>query len=292
LKKAITVIAALVAVLAVTSGAFAAKQYMITSSTQIKHGAISLSDLSKHARKMLHSKQGPKGATGATGAAGPAGASGKDGAPGKNGVAGAPGKDGKDGAAGLNGAPGAPGKDGKDGAAGQNGAPGAPGKDGKDGKDGAPGFSPTAFGPYASDSPDSSFCGNTWANDEMDRSYVVYPQQDGSFLVAETFTNGTFTTVAGDSPQDSACGSANDDVAADITGKLSGYFLVKIPAGEGNFDPEATCTEKCYTKDFVKAFFGTSNYDVPVFEMHYSTLTHGQWKNASDNRGGSHGNIN
>ena len=76
MKKAITVIAALVAVLAVTSGAFAAKQYMITSSKQIRHGAISLSDLSHHARKMLHGKQG---------AAGPAG---KDGLSGTNGLPG------------------------------------------------------------------------------------------------------------------------------------------------------------------------------------------------------------
>lgn len=76
MKKAITLIAALVAVLAVTSGAFAAKQYLITSSKQIKHGAISLSDLSHHARKVLH---------GARGAAGPAG---KDGTNGTNGLPG------------------------------------------------------------------------------------------------------------------------------------------------------------------------------------------------------------
>jgi len=80
LKKAITLIAALVAVLAVTSGAFAAKQYLIVSSKQIKHGAISLSDLSLHARKVLH---------GATGAAGPSGKDGTNGLNGTNGLAGA-----------------------------------------------------------------------------------------------------------------------------------------------------------------------------------------------------------
>ena len=76
MTKTIALIAALTAVLAVTSGAFAAKQYMITSSKQIRHGAISLSDLSHHARKMLHGKQG---------AAGPAG---KDGLSGTNGLPG------------------------------------------------------------------------------------------------------------------------------------------------------------------------------------------------------------
>jgi hypothetical protein len=237
LKKGISLIAALVAVLAVTSGAFAADHYLITSSKQIKAGAVSLSDLSPSARKAL------KGHKGSTGAAGP------------------------------------------------QGQAGSPGKDGAPGKDGKPGFSPTAFGPYASDSPDSGICGNNWATDKMDRSYVVYPQDDGSFLVAETFTNGTFTTIAGNSPQDSDCGSTDDDVAGGLTGTMNGYFLVKIPAGAGNFDPEATCTEKCYTKDFVQAFFGTSGYDVPVFEMHYSSPGHGDWKNASDNRGGNEGNI-
>lgn len=265
LKKGITLIAALVGVLAVTSGAFAAKKYFITSSSQIKPGAVSLSDLSPSARKALQGQQGVQGT------AGPAGPQGLKGTAGPQGPKGNAGPQGNSGPVGPKGDPGAPGKDGKDGAA---------------------GFSPTAFGPYASDSPDSSICGNDWASDKMDRSYVVYPQEDGSFLVAETFTNGTFTTVAGDSPQDSACNSPADDVAGGITGKVNGYFLVKIPANEGNFDPEAKCTEKCYTKDFVQAFFGTSNREVPVFEMHYSTNGHGQWKNASDNRGGNNGNIN
>jgi len=97
LTKAVTLIAALVAVLAVTSGAFAAKQYMITSSKQIQKGAISLSDLSHHARTVLRGKpgatgpaghvgpQGPKGDTGATGAQGPKGDAGATGAQGPKG---------------------------------------------------------------------------------------------------------------------------------------------------------------------------------------------------------------
>ena len=88
MKKAITLIAALVAVLAVTSGAFAAKQYMITSSKQIKHGAISLSDLSRHARKMLHGHAGPigpQGSKGDQGLQGPKGNTGPQGATGPQG---------------------------------------------------------------------------------------------------------------------------------------------------------------------------------------------------------------
>ena len=244
MKKGITLIAVLVGVLSITSGAFAAHHYLITSSSQIKNGVVRISDLTPAARKALHGQKGSNGAAGPEGRAG---------------------------------------------AQGPKGDAGTPGRDGKDGK---PGFSPTAFGPYASDSPDSSICGNDWANDKMDRSYVVYPQVDGSFLVAETFTNGTFTTIAGDSPQDAACGLADDDVAGGIAGTMNGYFLVKVPAKAGNFNPEAKCAEKCYTKDFVQAFFGTSDYDVPVFEMHYSAPGHSAWKNASDNRGGNAGNIN
>jgi len=246
LKKGITLVAVLLGVLAVTSGAFAAKQYLITSSSQIKNGTLKLADLSPGARNALHGSNGAKGDIGPAGPQGPKG---------------------------------------------DTGAAGAPGRDGKDGKNGAPGFSPMAFGPYASDSPDSSICGNDWAIDKMDRSYVVYPQADGSFLVAESFTNGTFTTVAGNSPEDSSCPSTDDDVAAGIAGPMNGYFLVKIPAGQGSFDPEAKCTEKCYTKDFVQAVFGTSNYDVPAYELHYSASGHGEWTNASPNRGGDQGNI-
>jgi hypothetical protein len=79
LKKGITLVAVLVGVLAVTSGAFAAKQYLITSSKQIKDGAVKLHDLSPGARKALHGvqgergPQGPKGDTGSQGPQGPAG---------------------------------------------------------------------------------------------------------------------------------------------------------------------------------------------------------------------------
>jgi hypothetical protein len=76
LKKAITLVAVVVGVLTITSGAFAAKHYLITSSSQIKDGSIALSDLSPAARKAL---QGQTGATGATGAHGPAGAQGPKG---------------------------------------------------------------------------------------------------------------------------------------------------------------------------------------------------------------------
>ena len=44
MKKAITMIGVLAGALAITSGAFAANQYLITSSGQIKSGVIDITD--------------------------------------------------------------------------------------------------------------------------------------------------------------------------------------------------------------------------------------------------------
>ncbi len=71
--------AALVGVLAISSGASAAQHYLITSSSQIKNGTISLFDLTPNARKALkghtgaRGPQGPAGIQGAKGDRGPAG---------------------------------------------------------------------------------------------------------------------------------------------------------------------------------------------------------------------------
>lgn len=78
----------LVGVLAVTSGAFAANHYLVTSSSQIKNGTIAASDLSSAARKALKGQQGSKGDAGATGAQGPQGPKGDPGAQGPHGPAG------------------------------------------------------------------------------------------------------------------------------------------------------------------------------------------------------------
>lgn len=91
MKKGITLIAVLVGVLAITSGAFAANHYLITSSSQIKNGVISASDLSSAARKALKGQkgaQGQKGDTGATGAQGLKGETGADGPKGDKGESG------------------------------------------------------------------------------------------------------------------------------------------------------------------------------------------------------------
>ena len=98
MKKGITVLAVLVAVLAVTSGGFAAvNHYVITSSGQIKDGAVSASDLSSAARQALKGQKGNTGVAGANGAQGPAGAQGLTGARGATGSQGSKGDTGPQG---------------------------------------------------------------------------------------------------------------------------------------------------------------------------------------------------
>src|SRR3954454_13587130 len=93
LKKGITVVAVLAAVLAITSGAFAtANHYLITSSKQIKNGTVSAADLSPAARKaLLGKKAGTAGPQGLAGAQGPKGDTGASGSQGPKGDAGATG---------------------------------------------------------------------------------------------------------------------------------------------------------------------------------------------------------
>lgn len=101
MKKGIVVIAAVFGVLAITSGAFAASHhYLITSSSQIKKGAVSRSDLSKRAVEAL---QGRDGSTGATGPQGPAGDQGPKGATGPGGPQGLKGQQGPKGDTGATG---------------------------------------------------------------------------------------------------------------------------------------------------------------------------------------------
>src|SRR3954464_7816421 len=89
LKKGITLIAALAVVLAVTSGAFArASHFVVSSSSQIKNGVVSVADLSPAARTQLHGTNGTVGAQGPkgdSGAPGPLGAKGDTGAQGPQG---------------------------------------------------------------------------------------------------------------------------------------------------------------------------------------------------------------
>jgi hypothetical protein len=265
LKKGITLIGVLVAVLAVSSGAFAAAHhYLITSSSQIKDGVVSLSDLSPAARAAVQGQNGvngvsgPQGPTGATGAQGPQGHTGATGATGAAGATGAQGPAGPQGASGIN--------------------------------------SPLVFGPYNAAGTDSSICGGNWANDTYKITFAVDPLPNGTFVVNEIM-NGTFVTMAGDSPNASACGSTTDAVSAGITGALYGDYSVPVPAGS-DFNPTASidnstpCGATCTSNKFYSAFFGKSgdflNSQSYAWQFHYTTANNGSWDNTDH---GNNGNI-
>jgi hypothetical protein len=101
--NATTIVAIVALVFAMTGGAWAAKRYLITSTSQISP-------------KVLKALKGASGKVGAAGPAGPAGPAGAAGA----GAAGPPGPQGPGGPAGLEG------KEGKEGEKGPKGVPGSP----------------------------------------------------------------------------------------------------------------------------------------------------------------------
>jgi hypothetical protein len=147
------------------------------------------------------------------------------------------------------------------------------------------------YGPYASGSPDEGTCGNTWAEDTFDRLYTVKtkPNKEGKYSVMEQFKNGTFTTLAGQSP--GACDThPGGTLTGTVTGKMQGYFSLVVSGG--SYNSSATCEPACHTAEFVAAFFGAgATYEVTSYDLHYKAKKHGVWKNASADKGGNSGDI-
>jgi hypothetical protein len=162
------------------------------------------------------------------------------------------------------------------------------------------------IGPVPSSSPDSGTCGNDWAEDTFDRWFTIRPAGDRTFTVYEQFKNGSFVTNAGPSP--GACeetdGSSPGVVADGLVGTMHGYILTTVvcdPTVPVCPIPTATCAgSNCQsTNEFIATFFGplaTRNDEAYFF--HYAgydgtnqALVYHEWKNASCNRGGDHGDI-
>jgi hypothetical protein len=105
--------------------------------------------------------------------------------------------------------------------------------------------------------PDSGTCnGATWANDMLKRTYVVH-QRNGVWWLT-VIDRGTFTTVAGSSPE--ACDAANTHHGSTVTAGVKGHvlgFLTEQISG-GTFNPKATCAATCDRTAFVTAFFGSA----------------------------------
>ena len=160
------------------------------------------------------------------------------------------------------------------------------------------------YGPYPSSSPDSGTCGPDWAEDTFDRHFTVQLNPDGTYTVTEQFKNGSFVTNAGFSPggcQNSPISQGS--VPAGITGSMHGYFIIPLPTGTMQTSMDPSCVAgmpgaPCTTTGFVNSHF-TPCYPVTctvtTFFFHYSAgdqmLIEHEWKNASADRGGNHGDI-
>lgn len=154
------------------------------------------------------------------------------------------------------------------------------------------------YGPFPSSTPDSGTCGNDWADDTFDRFFRVStsPNADGTYNVEEQFKNGSFVTVAGQSP--GACETnPGGTVTAGIRGGFQGSFSIVVTGGTYNPDADCSTGPGCgTTADFVHTVFGAeASFSVTTFLFNYNSsdqgLTRRTWKNASLDRGGNKGDI-
>lgn len=161
------------------------------------------------------------------------------------------------------------------------------------------------YGPYPSGSPDSGTCGPDWATDMFDRHFTVQRNPDGTMTVIEQFKNGSFVTIAGPSPGscDTTDGSPPGTVGGGIDGSMHGYFIIPLPPGTMQTSTDPSCvagspSTPCTTAGFVNSHFDCFyllTCSVTTFFFHYSAgdqmLVEHEWKNASSDRGGNHGDI-
>jgi hypothetical protein len=157
---------------------------------------------------------------------------------------------------------------------------------------GAPHGDTVNYSYAGSSSTDSGTCGNDWANDTMTRNYKVYPEQTvgGSYRVVETFTNGKFTTIAGQSPERCEAGTSNS-LAAGKKGTFHGSFVIKVDGGSYTPGEDVSCAAGCTTAQFIAAAFGGSaTYNVSDYYFKYkvtgSAFCAKQWVNAATGNAG------
>ena len=160
------------------------------------------------------------------------------------------------------------------------------------------------YGPYSSGSPDSGTCGNDWAEDTFDRHFIVRTASDGTITVVEQFKNGSFMTYAGASPGacDETDGTPPGTLTADVTGSMHGYFIIPNVTMQTSHSPYCDAALEtnadCTTATFIDTHFLPCyqvTCTVTTFFDHYSagdqSLAVHEWKNASCDRGGNHGDI-
>ena len=162
------------------------------------------------------------------------------------------------------------------------------------------------YGPLASSSPDSGTCGPDWAQDTFNREFTVKPNPDGTYRVYEQFKDGSFVTTApatglffSPGACDTSDGSPPGLLVAGIHGTMHGYITITVTGTE---NPAATCASVLNpcdtTMGFLTEFFPGGAYNYDAYFFHYAgydgynaALAINEWKNASCNRGGNHGDI-
>ena len=162
------------------------------------------------------------------------------------------------------------------------------------------------YGPYTSSSPDSGTCGNDWATDTFDRHFTVRSNHDGTYTVVQQFKNGSFVTNAPDTQVSPGSCDFDDGAPGTVdtgtTGSMHGYFIISNVMTQTSTDPHCDASTmsnaNCTTTKFINTHF-TPCYPavctVTTFFNHYSAgdqgLVEHEWKNATDDRGGNHGDI-
>jgi len=134
--------------------------------------------------------------------------------------------------------------------------------------------------------------------------FTMFTHPSG-ITVVEQFKDGSFVTMTGPSP--GSCDPANTPgtVNGGITGTMQGYFVIPLPPGETQTSFDSHCNgvamtdAGCDTTTFINTHFSPSCYPalcrVSTFFFHYAagdqSLVINEWKNASPDRGGNHGDI-
>lgn len=147
------------------------------------------------------------------------------------------------------------------------------------------------IGPIRSHAIDTGTCGNNWAKDTFDRYYSVTQNKDGTYTLHVDVKAGTFITTAGASPASCQTEAILRNIPGGISGTMQGYLDARI--SEGTYNQNATCGQlNCQTTaGFISTFFPGARYNITDYYFFYSTDHRGEWKNASESRGGNHGDI-
>jgi len=156
------------------------------------------------------------------------------------------------------------------------------------------------FGPYPSTTGDSGTCGVVdWAVDTVNRYFSIRLVAPNTYSVVEKFKKGTFTTLGSPSPGacDNSDGTPPGVITTGFSGTFHGYLVMTVTAPV--YSPgTASCPTPCFfTGDFLRSVFGPLFVRTDdAFFFHYvsddpRSLVYHEWKNASCNRGGNHGDI-